>query len=67
MDTLITVSIRNVYGEQRIYPLNALATKLARLAGTKTLTRSTLEIARAMGFNIQLEPDINPDEIGVTA
>jgi hypothetical protein len=54
MDTVIKVNIRNVYGEDKVYPLNAQATRLAMLAGTKTLTRGTLDIAKAMGFELQV-------------
>jgi hypothetical protein len=55
MDTIIQVSIRHVFGKDKVYPLNAQATRLAMLAGTKTLTRGTLDIAEAMGFELQLQ------------
>ena len=63
VNNIIKVSIRNSYGEDRVYPLNSQATRLAMLAGTKTLTRGTLDIAKAMGFEIQIESATTLDDI----
>ena len=63
MNNIIKVSIRNVYGEDKVYPLDSQATKLAMLAGTKTLTPYTLRIARAMGFEIELYPVTTLDDV----
>jgi hypothetical protein len=48
----ITIQIRNVYGEDKAYPMDHKAECIARIAGTKTLTQSTLANVRAMGFTI---------------
>lgn len=45
-----TVRIKNVYGNETIYPENELAQNIARLAGTKTLTRQAIKVARDMGI-----------------
>ena len=63
MNNIIKVSIRNVYGEDKVYPLDSQATKLAMLAGTKTLTLGTLEIARAMGFEVTVESVTTLDDV----
>jgi len=46
-----TVKIKNVYGNETIYPVDETAQKLAQLAGTKTLTRRTIQIAKDLGIN----------------
>lgn len=44
------VEIKQVYGNELIYPVNDVAQKLANLAGTKTLQRDTIKIAKELGF-----------------
>jgi hypothetical protein len=51
----ITVSIRNVYGNETIYPVCDKAKAFAALAGTKTLTRAALEHVRALGYSINVQ------------
>jgi hypothetical protein len=53
METKIEVTVRSVYGEDRVYPHNEQARLLAALVGTKTLTSRTLELAQALGFEIE--------------
>lgn len=48
----ILIQIRNVYGEDKAYPMNHEAQCIARIAGTKTLTRSALMNVLAMGLTI---------------
>lgn len=48
----ITVTVRDVYGIKTIYPACDTAKLLARLAGTKTLTRSALETIKALGYTV---------------
>jgi hypothetical protein len=52
MSKEIVVRVETVYGNKTIYPVNDQAKRLAALAGTKTLTESTLRHAEAMGFKI---------------
>ena len=51
----ITVSIRQVYGNETIYPACRMSAGFAAIAGTKTLTAETLRHITAMGFEIRVE------------
>ena len=51
---LAQVEIKEVYGNKTIYPLNDQALLLARIAGTKTLTPSTIDLAKKLGFNFEI-------------
>jgi hypothetical protein len=48
------VWIREVYGNTTIYPANEQAELLAKIAGTKTLTTSTVELAKKLGFTFEV-------------
>lgn len=48
----IQVTVRNVYGNELIYPVNKAAHDLAELARTKTLSCRTLECAETLGHVI---------------
>ena len=48
------VEIKEVYGNRTIYPINDQAQLLARIAGTKTLTASTVELAKKLGFHFEI-------------
>lgn len=48
----ITVMIKNVYGNEIVYPVCDQAKLFARLAGTKTLTPLTLSLVAALGYEI---------------
>ncbi len=50
----IRVEIRNVYGEDKVYPKCPIAGRFANIAGTKTLTRETLVNILAIGFAIDV-------------
>jgi hypothetical protein len=50
---IIQIQIRNVYGEEKAYPMNDAAKCIANIAGTKTLTRCTLLNVLAMGCDIE--------------
>jgi hypothetical protein len=54
MNTIAEIEIREVYGNKAIYPVNNTAKYLAQLAGTKTLTTSTLATAKNMGFTFEV-------------
>lgn len=48
----VEVEVRNVYGNNLIYPTNEAAKKLAALAGKKTLDKTDLANIRALGFAV---------------
>lgn len=48
------VEIKEVYGNKTIYPINQEAQLLARIAGTKTLTASTVDLAKKLGFTFEI-------------
>jgi hypothetical protein len=50
----VQVTIKSVYGEDKVYPANGIAAGFAKIAGTKTLTRSTLFTVLQMGFAIEV-------------
>ena len=51
----ILVQIKNVYGNETIYPICDTAKNLARLAGTKTLTRESIAIIKTLGYQIEVQ------------
>jgi hypothetical protein len=50
----IFVTIKNVYGTEQIYPVCANAEIFAQIAGTKTLTKQTINLIKDLGFQIQV-------------
>ena len=48
MSKIILVDIRNVYGQETIYPANQNADIFASIAGTQTLTKRTLQYAELL-------------------
>lgn len=48
----LEIDIRNVYGNPTAYPINEAAKSVARIAGTKTLTRYALAEAMNMGMTV---------------
>ena len=57
----IIVEMRNVYGNQTVYPICDKAKLLASLTGCKTLTHRALQDIKALGYTItvkQLEPKL---------
>lgn len=51
----IKVKIKNVYGNETIYPECETAKTLARLAGTTTLTRKAIELIKALGYTVEVK------------
>lgn len=49
----ITVKIRDVYGNQMVYPVCDAAKVFADIAGTKTLTQATLSQIGRLGISVQ--------------
>lgn len=53
----ITVQIKNVYGNQVVYPVCETACTLARLAGHKTLTSYDIQQVKQLGYTINVEQE----------
>lgn len=49
---VIEVTVKNVYGEDKVYPVNDNAKLFAAIAGTKTLLHNTIKHAQALGYEI---------------
>lgn len=56
MELVIQVTIKNVYGEERIYPACPRAEAFAALLGQKTLTRSDIVGIKRIGFTVTVVP-----------
>lgn len=52
--TKIQVNIKNVYGQDLIYPACETAKNLTKLTGKKTLTPDAISIIKTMGFEIEV-------------
>lgn len=48
----ITVEIKNVYGNNTVYPVCHAAKIFAEIAGTKTLTFQAIQSIKALGFKV---------------
>lgn len=48
----VTIEIRQVYGNESIYPVCDNAKLFASIAGTKTLTPAALKCIKALGYEI---------------
>jgi hypothetical protein len=55
---VIEVQIKNHFGNERIYPVNEAGKKLARMIGSKTLTRETIALAKELGFTFEVKREI---------
>lgn len=51
----ILVRIRNVYGNETIYPVCESARKFTELTGKKTLSRSDVAVIKSLGFTVTIE------------
>ena len=54
MSRKITVKIKSVYGEEKVYPVCPDAQAFANLAGTRTLTLGTIEQIKRLGYKVEL-------------
>jgi hypothetical protein len=50
---ILTVRAREVYGVRTYYPADDTARAFARIAGTKTLTRDTIDQIKKLGYIIE--------------
>ena len=51
----ITVRIKTVYGEDKVYPVCNAAKTFAELAGTTTLTARAVSLIKQLGYTINVE------------
>ena len=56
IDPVIEVRVKDVYGNQMIYPVCDAAKVFAAIAGTKTLTQQTLLLIKQLGYDIDIVP-----------
>jgi len=54
----ITVRIKSNYGIETVYPACPTAELFARIANTKTLTSHALRDIQALGYQIEVQPDL---------
>jgi hypothetical protein len=54
MTLVIKVIIKNVYGNDVIYPACEIAFKFCELLAQKTLTRQNIEIIKSMGYTVEV-------------
>lgn len=48
----ITVEIKNVYGQDKIYPVCDKAQIFAEIAGTTTLLRRNINLIKCLGYEV---------------
>lgn len=54
MEKLVQVTIKNVYGEERIYPANEAAILFAQMVKQKSLTRHDIDFIKRLGFVVEV-------------
>ncbi len=54
MEQVVIVQIKQIYGTERIYPVNAQAKLFAEIACQVTLRRSDLEKIKLLGYRIEV-------------
>jgi len=50
---VLKVKVKNVYGNDLIYPANEAAEKLCRMLGKKTVGHFELKIMQELGFTVE--------------
>ena len=53
MNKSITVSVKNVFGKELVYPECAASELFSRIAGTKTLGEDAISYIRQLGYTIE--------------
>lgn len=61
MLNIITVQIKNVYGEEKVYPLCEKAELFCGLLKQKTFTPTDIGFIKALGFRVLVEPDYHKE------
>ena len=54
MNGTVQVRVKNVYGEDKVYPASTTACILAEIAGTKTITAHTMQLIRQLGCTVEV-------------
>ena len=49
------VTIKTIYGQDRVYPANDVAYALAALLGAKTFTREQISKAKELGYTFEIK------------
>ncbi len=60
MDENIVVRVKNVYGNDTIYPVCARSKLFADLLGQKSLTFGDMRIIEELGFKVTIQQPTNP-------
>lgn len=55
MATHITVRLTQQYGQQVVMPACRTSELFAQIAGTKTLTKPTIDLVKQLGYEIRVE------------
>lgn len=55
MEKKLVIEIKQVYGNEMIYPANDTAQVFADLIGTKTLGRMKLALIQGLGFEVEVK------------
>lgn len=55
MDKTITVSIKQVYGTERIYPVCEFTTLMCQIAKRSTLSRYDISLLKFAGYTVNVE------------
>jgi hypothetical protein len=50
----MTVQIKNVYGNEMIYPVCEIAKKFALLTGKKTLSMNDIRTIKELGYSVEV-------------
>ena len=53
----LLVQIKNIYGNERIYPINKTALNFTRLTNSKTLSRSDINTIKELGYKITVKTE----------
>ena len=53
----VKIKIKNVYGVERIYPVNGTAIFLTSLTRKKTLDRDEIETIKKLGYQVEVVAD----------
>jgi hypothetical protein len=53
MNQTVQLRVANNYGSQTLYPANETAKLFAHIAGTKTLTVTTVKHIMALGYTVE--------------
>ena len=51
----IIVEIKDVYGHDKCYPVCTDAKLFAKIAGTTTLTKNSIDLIKKLGYSIKIQ------------